>query len=208
MDIRQILFQCFQWGVPLAVAAAIFGIRWKEGLWSNILSVFAVLFSALIAVGWWESLASFLSSNAPSMLFLSDTIAIWLLFLVSLLIISELTKLTSRVKVKFADPVEKAGNALALAALFLSLYGFYLFALDLSPVGENEDAEVSGDSIQIQMLRILTAGNLSSFTEPTQFDANGDFRQRHLQRRQAILENVKTKEGSLFYEGEIPPRRD
>ncbi|MDR2116629.1 MAG: hypothetical protein LBP87_09655 [Planctomycetaceae bacterium] len=206
MDIRSILFTCFTFGVPLAMAAAIFGTRWREGFWGNILSVFSVFFSALVAIAWWEPLASILSTNIPKMLYLSDCLAIWLIFLITFLIVNELTRMMSRVKVKFVVPIEKAGNAVALFLLFLMLYGFFLFTMDLSPVGENPDATVTADSVQVKMLRILTAGNLSSFTQPTQFDANGDFRQNHLERRKALMENVRVK-NSLFYEGTIPPRR-
>jgi hypothetical protein len=206
MDIRSILFGCFTYGVPLAMAAAIFGTRWREGFWGNILSVFSVFFSALAAIAWWEPLAVLLSTNIPQMLYLSDCVAIWLIFLITFLILSELTRMMSRVRVKFAVPIEKAGNAAALFLLFLMLYGFFLFTMDLSPVGENSDVTIAEDSVQIQMLRLLTAGNLASFTAPTQFDKNGNFRQHHLERRQALMENVKAK-NSLFYEGTVPPRR-
>ncbi|MDR3198256.1 MAG: hypothetical protein LBU34_10360 [Planctomycetaceae bacterium] len=206
MDVRSVLFTCFTYGVPLAVAAAIFGTRWREGFWGNILSVFNVFFSALAAIAWWEPLASLLSTNIPKMLYLSDCVAVWLIFLITFLILTELTRMISRVKVKFAVPIEKAGNAAALLLLFLALYGFFLFTMDLCPVGENPDATVAQDSVQIQMLRILTAGNLASFTQPTQFDLDGDFRQRHLDRRKALMENVRSK-NSLFYEGTVPPRR-
>jgi hypothetical protein len=182
-------------------------MRWKEGFWSNVLSALAVFFSALVAVGWWESAAVLLCQQVPWAIFLADSIALWTIFLVTLAVLNELTRLLSRVKVKFIVPVEKAGNALALLALFLGLYGFFLFSMDLSPVGENPDATVADDSPQLQVLRLLTAGNLSSFTQPTQFDRNGEFRQYHLQRRKAITENRKNKEDSLFYEGQIPPRR-
>ncbi|MDR2755541.1 MAG: hypothetical protein LBC20_07515 [Planctomycetaceae bacterium] len=206
MEVRSILFACFTYGVPLAVAAALFGTRWKEGFWGNILSVFSVFFSALVAVAWWEPFASFLSTNIPKMLYLSDCLAIWLIFLITFLVINELTRMMSRVKVKYAVPIEKAGNAVALFLLFFMLYGFFLFTMDLSPVGENPDATVAADSVQIKMLRILTAGNLASFTNPTQFDRDGDFRQNHLKRRKSVMENVKTK-NSIFYEGTVPPRR-
>ncbi|MDR1270776.1 MAG: hypothetical protein LBK82_14770, partial [Planctomycetaceae bacterium] len=133
MDVRSILFGFFVYGVPLAVAAAIFGTRWREGFWGNILSVFSVFFSALTAIALWEPLASLLSTNIPKMLYLSDCVAIWLIFLVTFLIINELVRMMSRVKVKFAVPIEKAGNVVALILLFLMLYGFHLFAMDLSP---------------------------------------------------------------------------
>jgi hypothetical protein len=207
MEVRDILFQCFTYGVPLAVATAIFGTRWKEGFWGNILSVFAVFFSTLVAIGWWESLALLLSTNIPQMLYLADCVAVWLIFLITFMVINELTRMMSRVKVKFAVPIENVGNVVALALLFLVLYSFFLFAMDLSPIGENPNAPVPDDSVQIQMLRILSAGNLASFTEPTQFDTQGEFRENHLERRKALMENMKAK-NSLFYEGTLPPRRN
>jgi uncharacterized membrane protein required for colicin V production len=206
MEVRDILFMCFTYGVPLAVVAAIFGTRWKEGFWGNILSVFSVFFSALVAIGWWEPLALLLSTKIPKMLYLADCVAIWLIFIITLLVVSELARIMSRVRVKFAVPIENVGNVVALTLLFLTLYGFFLFSMDLSPVGENLDASVASDSVQIQMLRILSAGNLASFTAPMQFDAQGNFRQNHLERRKALMENMKTK-NSLVYEGTVPPQR-
>lgn len=207
MTIPQILYQCFLYGVPLAMAAALFGFRWREGFWGNILGVGALCFSSLVAVGWWELLAELLAKQVPKMLFLSDTIAVWLIFIVTLLIITECTRMMSRVKVKFAEPVEIGGNTVALGLMFVLLYGFFLFTIDLAGVGEKKDATTPSDSAQIKILRILSAGNLQSFTKPQQFDQKGDFRQIHLRRRQAIWESVTKSDGSLFYNGTVPPRR-
>ncbi len=204
-----ILHNVFIYGVPLAIAAAIYGMRWKEGLWGNILSVFAVLFSAIIAIGWWESLAILLCGYANSMLFVSDFLVLWFLFLISLLIIGEVTRALSRVKVKFADSIEKGGNVLALTLLFALFFGFYTFSLDLAPLGEDADATLpASDSIQVKTMRFLTAGNLSSFMEPKRFDETGEFRNNQFRRRKALMNNRLTKEGSMFYEGSIPPRRN
>ena len=207
MTIPQILYQCYVFGVPLSLAAAIFGFRWKEGLWGNLVALVCVLFSALLACGWWEDLACFFANQVPRMLFFADTIAFWAIFIVSLLILSEITRMVSRVQVKFAEPVEKAGNGLALALLFFAVYGVFLFAGDLEPVGYPEDASRGNGSVQISLLRILSAGNLSSFTNPTQFDRNENFRQNHLKRQQAIWEHYKKNEQKISYSGQIPPRR-
>lgn len=209
MSIVGILYQFFVFGTPLAVAAAIYGTRWKEGLWGNLLSVFAVLFSAIIAVGWWESLTIVLCNQVNSVLFVADYLVFWLLFLISLLIIGEVTRALSRVKVKFAEPIEKAGNAAVLTLLLTLLLGVYYFSMDLSPVGETADASPPPpNSIQLSAFGVLTGGNLSSFTEPKQFDENGDFRMNHFLRKQALMENRLAKEDSMFYEGAIPPRRN
>lgn len=207
MTIPEVLYQLYVFGVPLSIAAAIFGFRWKEGMWGNLIALVCVMFSFLIAVGWWESLAVFLVEQMPKMLFFADLVAFWGIFLISLAVLCEITKFISRVKVKYADTIEKAGNGVALTLLFALMLGVYFFARDFEPVGYPEDASRKEGSIQIDVLRILSAGNLSSFTEPTQFDDEGNFRDRHLQRQKAIWAQYKTKEGKLAYEGQIPPRR-
>lgn len=207
--VENILYQCFVFGVPLAVAAALYGMRWKEGFWGNIIAVPAVFFSMLVAIGWWESLASFISTKVNAMLWVSDFLALWILFLLSLLIIGEVTRALSRVKVKFADPVEKGGNALALTLLFALIMGFYQFSMDLAPMGKTaDDIPPNAETIQVQAFRLLTGGNLGSFTNPKRFDDFGDFRQIHFQRQQELLKYRLAKEGTMFYEGAIPPRRN
>lgn len=203
-----ILYYIFLFGVPLAVAAALYGIRWKEGFWGNIVAVPAVVFSMLVAIGWWESLAVFLCDKFNSILFVADFISLWGLFLISLLIIGEVTRALSRVKVKFAPPIEAGGNACALTLLFALLMGFFYFSCDLAPIyWPNDDAPPMDDSAQIQCFRMITGGNLGSFTEPRQFDDTGSFRRRHHQRREALKAQRESNDNqSMFYEGDIPPR--
>ncbi len=205
MDFFSILYQFFLYGVPLAAVGALFGFRWREGLWGNIISTMNVIFSLLIAVGWWESLTVFLVGKVNQMLYFADFLMFWAIFLISLAIFSEITKQLSKVKVKFAEQVEYVGNFVSLAILSLVLLGGYNFSLDLSAVGENDNASVASDSIQTQTIRLLSEGSLSSFTEPHAFPAS--FRADHLKRKQALMEQVKTKEGRVFYEGSVPPRK-
>lgn len=205
MDIFSVLYMFFQYGVPLAAVGALFGFRWREGLWGNTLSTMAVLFSFLIAVGWWESLTILLVGQVEQMLYFADFLMFWVIFLVSLAIFNEITLLLSRVKVKFADPVEKAGNFVSLAVLSAVLLGGYMFSLDLSTIGEEADASTPPDSVQVKVLQVLSEGSLASFTEPQAFPAS--FRSDHLRRKKALMEQVKDKEGKVFYEGSIPPRR-
>lgn len=205
-----ILKYFFDIGVPLAVAGAFFGTRWKEGFWGNSLAVFAVFFSSIIAVGWWESLAIVLSNRFPKMWFLWDFLVLWGLFLIPLLLIGEVTRSLSRVKVKFPEPLEKVGNGVALALITVLLLGFYYFSLDLAPLGEAADAqEPSPHTVQTQVLSLLSSGNLCSFADPKKFDADGNFRLNHFRRRQALMQNRLSREGSMMYDGgTIPPRRN
>ena len=47
------------------------------------------------------------------------------------------------------------------------------------------------------MLRVLSDGNLSGFTQQTQFDSEEQFRALHLKRRQAIMCNMLGEGGDI-----------
>ena len=188
-----VLYHIYGWVVPIIIFAALFGLRWKVGMWGNILSLGAVLLSFLIAASFWESLAYLLGTNVPQMLFVADCVAFFTIFLISLLILDFATRCMSAVKVKYADQVEKIGNGVALFLLASALYMTYLFgSVDLGTVGEHHDAQARGDSITIGALRILSAGNLGAFNQDNvrQFDARGEFRDLHLKRRQALMHTM------------------
>jgi len=185
------LYYAYGVAVPLVILATLYGFRWKVGMWGNFLSLGAVCFAFLIAVGWWESLAYFIAQQAPAMLFVADCIAFFVIFLVALLILDTATRNLSKVKVKYPDMVEKIGNGVVLFLLSLILYNVYLFgADDLATVGERHDADLKGDTIAVAALRILSAGNLSGFTQVSQFDSRGDFLKLHQQRRQLLMLNM------------------
>ena len=199
------MYHIYVYAVPLIILAALGGFRWKAGLWGNGLTLGAVLFSVLVAIGWWEDVAELLATQAPATLFVADCLALWVLFLVTLLILDTATRYLSTVKVKYNDMVENIGNGIVLLLLFAVLYGFYLFAEEAGPVGENFDAPEPGNSVAIQIFQVLSArsqeggplGNLSPFTEGNQFDDRGEFRKLQLQRRQTLMGNMIGENGSL-----------
>ena len=192
------LYQIHDYVVPLIIFGALYGFRWKLGMWSNLLTLGAVLFSFLIAIGWWESLAYFLAQQVPQLVYLADCIAFWTIFLVALSILDLITRYMSSIKVKYADVVENAGNGAALFLLATSLCITYSFAYhDLGPVGENHDVELkegAKNPLTFQALRLLSIGNLSGFTQTNIFDGDHDtgksLRERHLKRRQALMLNM------------------
>ena len=192
------LYHIHDYAVPLIIFGALYGFRWKVGMWGNIISLGAVLFSFLIAVGWWESLAYFLAQQVPQMVYLADCLAFWVIFIVSLLFLDLFTRFMSSVKVKYDDRVENIGNGVALFLLATSLCITYSFAYhDLGPVGENHDVQLSDGAknpLTFTALRLLSIGNLAGFTQTNRFDGNHDpgksLRERQLQRRQALMLNM------------------
>ncbi len=202
-----VLYQFFLYGVPLAVVGALFGFRWREGLWGNVLSAMNVFFAFLIAVAYWEALAVFLAKNLEKILFFADFLAFWGIFLLTLLIFSEITRLLSRVNVQFPDPVEKAGNSASLTVLSLVLLCAYYFSLNLSPVGEKPETSVPSGRWTVathKLVQVLSAGSLSAFANPHPFPEN--FRAQHLKRKQAIMKNAEDNKGSVLFSGTVPSR--
>jgi len=209
MSVEGILYQVFLYGVPVAIYVGVIGFRWREGLWSNILAFFAVLFSIFFAIGWWEWLAEFLAQNVyGGGLFFWDYAAIWLIYMVSFVIIDTLSRSISRTKVKFPIPVENSGNALLLVVLATMIYLFFLFTVDLSPIGEKKDAvRPDKPALLSDICRTLSKNNLQSFYNPQTFDADGKMNVRHFERRVELMKYAAEKD-SKNYEGTIPPRRN
>ena len=211
MSVEEVLYQCFLFGVPIAIYAAIIGFRWREGLWSNILSFFTVMFSMLFAVGWWEMLAIMLAETVyPGGLFFWDYVAIWVVFIVCLIFLETLARAISRAKIKFPVPVENVGNVVILLLLATTMYLFFLFTYDLSPIGEKSEASPPESPAMLSdAFRALSANNLKSFYCANKFDADGKTNVRHFKRRQAFMESAEKNDGSLFYQDTtIPSRRN
>ncbi|MDR1485656.1 MAG: hypothetical protein LBT09_12640 [Planctomycetaceae bacterium] len=204
-----ILETIYDVGVPIAVVTALYGMRWRERFWGNILTVFAIFFSSLIALNWFEPLAHYVTGQSAGMLFVSDFLFLWLLFIISFAVMNEMTRLLSRVNVKFPIPVENAGNFIAITVILCLVWSFYSFSLDLAPLGETAGVSItSSDSTQIAVFRQLSSGNLSTFGERKPFDEYGEFRKDHLLRRQALMQyRLKSDGFPFFYEGELPPMK-
>ncbi|MDR0390358.1 MAG: hypothetical protein LBH59_00495 [Planctomycetaceae bacterium] len=202
-----ILETIYDVGVPLAVITALYGMRWRERFWGNILTAIAIFFSTLIAVNWFEPLAQFVTNKNAGMLFVSDYLFLWLLFIISFAIMNEITRLLSRVNVKFPIPVENAGNVTMITVILCLIWNFYSFSLDVAPLGETAGVNVtSNDSTQIALFRQLSSGSLASFGTKYPFDEYGEFRKDHLLRRQALMQyRLKGDSFPFFYEGEVPP---
>ena len=200
MSIPHVLFICYTIGVPIVILAALYAFRWKVGMWGNAVTLGAMQFSILIAIGWWEDIAELLVKQAPVTLFFADCVAIWTLFLVSFLILDMATRFLSRVKVKFSDTVEKVGNGIIILVLCGTLIDFVVFANGiLGMVGNDSDTAPKPNRMDthISIFRILSEGNLSGFSQCKPFDADKQFRQLHWERTQALMCNRLSNEGEI-----------
>ena len=201
VSVPLILYQIYGLAVPIVILAALYGFRWRAGLWGNSVTLGVILFSVLIALGWWEDIAYLLATQAPATLFLADNIAIWLLFIINLVILDTITRFMSTVKVKFNDTVESVGNGIVLFLLFMVLVRFVVIANGhLGMVGDHHDVVLNqspATNAAIGALRVLSKGNLSGFSQVNQFDSSGNFLELQLQRRQALMLNMQGEGGSM-----------
>ncbi|MDR2763014.1 MAG: hypothetical protein LBB88_10455 [Planctomycetaceae bacterium] len=202
-----ILEAIYDVGVPLALIAGLYGMRWRERFWGNIVTGFVIFFSTLIAANWFEPLAQFITTQSAGTLFIADYLFLWVLFIVSFSIMNEITRGLSRVNVKFPIPIENAGNFIAITIILCMVWSFYSFSLNVAPLGETFGVNISSkDSAQISIFRQLSSGNLSAFGEKHPFDEYGEFREDHLLRKKALLQyRLKSDSFPFFYEGELPP---
>ncbi len=95
--------------VLLIVFIAVTLMLTREGLWTGLVTLLNVLLATSVATAWYEVLANSLERYLPSYTYLLDSLSIWAIFSVVLLVLREVTDRTSRTKVKFLRQVEFIG---------------------------------------------------------------------------------------------------
>src|SRR3954465_11938613 len=94
--------------VDLLIVAVILGMTWalmSEGLWGAALMFFNILFSALIAFNFYETLAQLIVDNAGEWATgFADTFCLSVLFLVTLILLRLTTATLGPAMVRFPSP--------------------------------------------------------------------------------------------------------
>ena len=85
-------------------------LMWNEGLWSNAITLINIVFAAMLAVNYFELLATWLDGQAPTYSYIWDFIALWAIFVASFAILRAITDNLSKYRVRFKMPVEHAGR--------------------------------------------------------------------------------------------------
>jgi len=105
----------------------------NEGLWSNTISLFCILFAALLAWDWGRVLGGFVieqvepsAQNTWAFWFAS----IWGVFFLSITILRVIADRSSRVRMRFIMPLDRAGGllmGLGVAVMFTSFTAYSLY---------------------------------------------------------------------------------
>lgn len=184
-----------------AIMAVVIAMLWTEGLWGNALSMFNAFFAAVIASNLYEPLANFMESQAESLTYFWDFLAMWLIFAVAFAILRTMTDQISQTRVRFRLPVELGGRFAfgALTAWFVAV--FVLFSLHTAPTvrssfGGSFQPEpkasnffVGPDKMWLGFLQSRSEeGGAMARSTPNPFDPNSEFILKYGQRRQTFAE--------------------
>lgn len=205
MGLFDILGYAFLYGIPVAIFLAIVGIRKGEGIWGNVLSLFNVLFASLVAVNYWEPAAKFMASQYVGVLYVSDYIAIWGIFIVTLIILEEVSMRISRVKVKFDNQVELIGGPVSGVALFVVfVFGFYQMTILMAPTPTDGNESTSPvASAMGNAYGVFSTGSLAPFTAgSTPFSFQKVVNDQTMRRVALKVQGEEKK--TLLYDGSLP----
>ena len=123
--------------VLLVIFACCLAFVFNEGLWGAAIMFFNVMTAALLASNFFEPVANWVMSAAPSMAYIADFLALWGVFALSLLLMRVVTDFLSRHQVRFLKPIDVGGGAFFAAWIGWVMVQFTLFSLHTAPLSRN-----------------------------------------------------------------------
>ncbi len=121
----------------LVILGASIAFSSRDGIWTNLIRLFNLIFSGLIATTYFETLAGTLEGMLPSYTYLLDFLSIWAIFIIVYVIMKELTNRLSLVKVWFPAIIDKWGGVALSVILGFTMLSFSVFALYTAPLQPN-----------------------------------------------------------------------
>jgi len=109
-------------------------MMWNEGMWSNALRAINTLLAAMIATNYFEPLAGWFESKAPTYTYFWDFLSLWLIFALAFNLFRLLTDGISKHQVRFRMPVEYVGRALFAVTTAWIFVCFFNFSVHTAPL--------------------------------------------------------------------------
>lgn len=183
--------------VMALVFMIIVGWLWREGLWSNVVTLYNVVTAAIIATNYWEPLAGQIDEYMPRATFLADFLSLWLIFVVCFSIFRTVTDRISKVRVRFKLPVEYVGGVVSSILVACVMVSFITMTLHTAPLAINGlGGAFTFDPKAKTVLMFAPDRNWLGFatklskeggplatSSPNKFDPNGTFRVKYAVRR-------------------------
>lgn len=125
------------WVIDIVLSALVLGMTYalmSEGLWGSVLMFFNVVFSAIIALNFYEPLAQLLATNVTFLSGFSDTLTLTAIFIVSLVILRLTTETLAPAMVRFPTPLYHLGRVIFALGGSAVTIGFIVLAFHTAPV--------------------------------------------------------------------------
>jgi hypothetical protein len=197
----------------LLLIAACIGMAYNEGIWTNAIRLINLITAALLATNFFEPLAGWLQGMMPSATYLCDFAALWVLFIASMILLSEVTNRVSLVKVKFMKLADQIGGGIFAFWIGYVLVCFTLMTLHTAPQGRTFlfggfDPEqrmffrLAPDRDWLGFMQKMSLGAFSSPADEAKqeqyvFDPQGEFLLKYASRRKAFEDQIASK-GSML----------
>jgi hypothetical protein len=204
----------------IVVFCACFGFLFREGMWSNAITLFNVVVAALLATNFFEWAARVLEGWGPSFTYHWDFLALWGLFALSMAILRGATDFISKVRVRFRKIADQIGSPLLAACVGWVMICFTAVTLHTAPLARDfmggsfrpEEKMFLGlapDRKWLAFVQSLSRGAFSQAASPEDlrkepdwqedktrtFDPRSEFMPRYATRR-ANLETQVSKHGT------------
>lgn len=194
--------------VILFIFAAVLGTSLREGLWSNTIRIFNVIFAALAASTLGPGIASTLRGIDPAHAVFFYFLAMWLTFWIFCGLLQISTNKLSTVKVKFDPKVNLYGGYAAAFVLACVFTSFTMFSLHQAPLAKSfmykgfksSERMILGTAPDRQWYSFYSyvgGGSMGGSTKAKSFD---EYRRGCDSFRSAVEENV-SKTGSVLIPG-------
>lgn len=194
----------------VSVPLAIFGLRLREGFWGNTICFCNLTFASLVAINYYEPVASLLGDAYSGGMFFYDFIAFWLLIALTFIILNMITNRLSKIKVHFPLNVERVGNGVLLFGILMNFVSLIAFSFPMAPFQPPDEAhkttETNATEYFGRKVRILSLGSLAPFTYNKPWIDPNRYVDEQTNKRWAVYDAAASK-NTFFFEGSPPPKR-
>jgi hypothetical protein len=199
----------------IVIFAACLGLLYNEGMWNNGLRLINVVTAALLATNFYEPAATWLDRFQPSLSYLCDFLALWVLFGLFASVFRALTDEVSKVKVRFLNIADRIGSVFFAICIAWVLICFAAMTLHTAPLSREflfgsfkpEQRQLMGlapDRQWLGFMQRVSRGQFSRSATPKQqqeetfvFDPHADFLLKHASRRTKLENQMQGPDASL-----------
>ncbi len=184
--------------LAVIVLFATLAMLMPQGMWTAAIALVNVTTAALLAMNFWEPVATWLEGTGPTArraTYVIDFVTLWFLFAISLTLLRGVTDFISKYKVRFIRPLDVAGGAFFGLWTGWVLVCFLMMSLHTAPLAREflfggfqpEKRMVLGLAPDRQMLGFMQNISLGAYTRSLAgdraFDPKGEFLLKYAARR-------------------------